>query len=176
MKQCIYGAQQMSLVIIIIAIKWQRLQCLLTRLTSHPQSSIRCSVGREGGLVEGSLRIYYKIVDLIESLGTASVSFRSQVWFRALPKTHDVTETLWSIKPPTILLVQWSLSLFPLFQDLRDQGYGREGSIQVGDQTHKEASCFPRLPWSPTWRMLGCSFNWPISPHNMATALECFLR
>lgn len=63
--------------------KWQRSQGLLMRLPLHYQSPLKFSVGKEMGLVEGSLRICYKIGDFRESLGMASDSFTSQVSFRA---------------------------------------------------------------------------------------------
>lgn len=54
------------------------------------------------------------------------MSFRSQEWFRALPKSHDVKEILWPVKPSMILLARYYLLSTPL----RPHGSGlQEGSV-----------------------------------------------
>lgn len=86
MKQCIESVQSRSSVIVTADIKRQK-------TPPHPQSTIRCCVGKEVGLLEGSLVVHWDIVEFI-GLSMASLPFRSQEWFRALPKSHDVKETL----------------------------------------------------------------------------------
>lgn len=97
----------MSFVIFIIVIKEQIFRS--PEQTPTPWIPHEALCWEEVGLVEGRWesaehgRVY-------RLFGTAALSFRSREWFRALPRSHYISDSLWPVKPPTILLARWPLS------------------------------------------------------------------